>query len=765
MIKFINLNSGKLYTGEPAYIKDKNNNFLMKDNQKVIDYSKSYIHWLDEAQSTDIIYTKYICFISDKPFLNVSLKNNEVFHLLDDSKFSYDLGYETINNIKYKNIYDLFTDKIKITGINLSQDKYIYTIYFAATTPDEGEFIEEFNIDEDRYLIGGDFYFDNEISKINLGNVNLHIPDQIQKALYTSNVREDKRDNILLNRKWKELLSNYWDVVANKGSYKSLINSLKWFEYGDLVKIKEYWKFEDFCKTIYNGKSIQSVVSDIYNSNLTSHAKTTYIGLYAALQEIDKTLGYDNEKNPILKNVALEVSLDDLYVKMCLLGVFYETYFMPIHLDLIHSTIENIVFTNTTKILNGVAPSRTDTVCNNICVKSSVKDGDVFEIGLNDANIQVGPNTVLGTQYTNETDYDQIFRIGVDNIVKKLNTDDDLRTFWSQYYEGPGVIVPIDITISTPNKDEFINYEQISMVPDNSPVDDEGNKKWKTLTNQKIFNSIYNEKTKLYDIKISFKLLCTEERPYDIRLMFKSGSSQIFIKRIQFNVVCVDNATIKIYKVLPNEPDKTYDLDATKYIFSRMSIYVDPNEPKNYYTQYIYSNPNGIKLNNILIVEGNQSSDPSLNQYYEIVFVKETDKGEIYSLCVSKEFDFDPSTHLNLSDYTVYRNDYGYFPQNHHLEKFGDIKKGLPGYTITKEDTLCLVPNFSFGHLITDPEWEFENASTGKVIKLPSIQTPYVTNNENIILPDGYYNIIFKYKLGENNKILKINSAFLKKDK
>ena len=47
----------------------------------------------------------------------------------------------------------------------------------------------------------------------------------------------------LLEKKFKELLVNYWDVIANKGSYKSLINSIKWFEYGDILKLRDEENF------------------------------------------------------------------------------------------------------------------------------------------------------------------------------------------------------------------------------------------------------------------------------------------------------------------------------------------------------------------------------------------------------------------------------------------------------------------------------------------------------------------------------------------
>jgi hypothetical protein len=73
------------------------------------------------------------------------------------------------------------------------------------------------------------------------------------------------------------------DILANKGSYNSLINSLNWFEYGDLIKIQEYWKNKD---SVYYRSELTSIIKDSLQDLLQTHTKTTYIGLYLALNKI-----------------------------------------------------------------------------------------------------------------------------------------------------------------------------------------------------------------------------------------------------------------------------------------------------------------------------------------------------------------------------------------------------------------------------------------------------------------------------------------------
>ena len=96
-----------------------------------------------------------------------------------------------------------------------------------ASSPVAEEYIDSFWIGDEEFLVGADFYQENESLRINASNMGMNIPPQIQGAVYDSNVHEEKHDNILINRKFKELVSNYWDLIANRGSYKSLINTLK----------------------------------------------------------------------------------------------------------------------------------------------------------------------------------------------------------------------------------------------------------------------------------------------------------------------------------------------------------------------------------------------------------------------------------------------------------------------------------------------------------------------------------------------------------
>ena len=233
MIKFIDLQTGNLFEG--GY----------NPNQFDENYDHPYIFWFEDQQSVNLLYTKKICFISDQSTHQINLDGGTIFTLLNPNINSTKIN---INEFQYIDIDDwkVIDNSMILHGHPYKNSGYyIYMIYILGSAIQAGEYVCQCKIDDYIIKIGADFYNENENLYINLTNNGIEIPDCIQKAIYPSNIHEEKRDDILLNRKWKELLSNMWDIIANKGSYKSLYNSLKWFEYGDLVQLNEIWKRKD----------------------------------------------------------------------------------------------------------------------------------------------------------------------------------------------------------------------------------------------------------------------------------------------------------------------------------------------------------------------------------------------------------------------------------------------------------------------------------------------------------------------------------------
>ena len=114
------------------------------------------------------------------------------------------------------------------------------------------------------------------------------------------------------------------------------------------------------------------------------------------------------------------------------------------------------------------------------------------------------------------------------------------------------------------------------------------------------------------------------------------------------------------------------------------------------------------------------------------------------------------------------RNDLGFYPQFHYLEKMHG--NNIEDYTINQYEAICCaaeindgrkVRDFNSGHSIESTEWTFTNSLDGSIIEHPaSSQQPFIAD-EDSGLSDGYYGISFKYSLtdGAINET-KLNSAF-----
>lgn len=394
--------------------------FTFIDNKTGVAFNgeQPYIFWFDNGQSTNLNYVRQICIFTSLRKLTVRCES-PVFSILKMDQAIPSRTRTVMNGKKYLELEDLIVDNRDnyrwVSEGYSYRGNYVHMLYFLASSQNAGEFIDSFYIDDKEYSIGADFYNINELLQSNLENFGITLPESIQRAIYETNIHEESNDNVLLNRKYKELLMNYMDIVANKGSYASVINSLKWFEWGDLVRLEEVWEMKEGHKTWYRLEDINTTLS----TYLDNMSKTTYIGVYFALHQLSEHNGemiyrdtngiypwsqqntlYSDQvmtnndvsytitgDTPILQTTRIPVDLGsiegieiynevipeventialwnniDLCLKMTLLGSFYSTFFLPIHMDLLHSTIESTVFTNVQKILHASQPIRIDSV-------------------------------------------------------------------------------------------------------------------------------------------------------------------------------------------------------------------------------------------------------------------------------------------------------------------------------------------------------------------------------------------------------------------
>ena len=572
--------------------------FVDLENHNVFNGSKPYVFWMDREQSVNLIYIKRICVLSDLENLHAYLPHNDVFQFINMQNVDQ-YADVTVNDFDYKDLSKLYTYDYESVGVPYG-DHFLHMIYIAGQSTSIGEFHEDFilgneSVGYEKFEIGADFYAEDEELKINLANFGVEIPESIQNAIYDVNIHEEANDNITLNRKYKELLLQYWDIVANRGSYKSLLNSLSWFEYGNIVQLNEIWKHSELSKTAFSRGKLNTELTKTIKSTLSDFAKTTYIGLYAAMEKFvtdEKEVQHDHhmsskgflgEETPLLEALAMKWTREEMSLKMYLLGCFYEAYFMPIHLDLLHSTIEDIVFTNTIKVLSANNLGRFDYVSNFDSFDCNVKDEDVFQLG--DVHVQAGDmlkhhyhvddmnssddyddayktpmvNAIEESSQDNSddlSDYDSYPIFGVENeynsIMQKEGESEDetivndrLKTFMINYYDGVGVVVPIHCTMNGDTND-FINKEVIRII--NYTEDEQGKK----ITNEKTL--IKHEMYKCVDgkIEVDFRLLLTEEGDTVLNFGFYTAGSRTYVRSIHIRVLSDTLCKIHLYRVKAN---------------------------------------------------------------------------------------------------------------------------------------------------------------------------------------------------------------------
>ena len=511
----------------------------------------------------------------------------------------------------------------------------------------------------------------------------VELPDMIQKAIYDTNVHEDIKDNIIVNRKLKELVSNYWDTIANKGSYKSLQNSLKWFEWGDKLKIREIWKRDDAGKVVFSDKDLMSLMENKINDSFQNFVRTSYVSLYCCLYNEDYT--YDTELNPNISNVIFKWTEQDMQLKLALLAQFFGQYFLPIHLSILHATVEDIVFTNTIKTVHANVIKRNDFFGDFNYVECSVKDGSVYK--MTNVRAQVTENTRFGVKYNPVNKTNELSYFGVDFFPSVGVVDEtSIKTFSQQYYTGPGAIIPFEMHIPNQDANDFIKQTIVDVRVGN---DFEKRSVFFDIINATSISE--NSTTYEFEFKMNFNVLLKEANSYVIKFTFITGSSKTITRLVKFAVEDADNININVYKVKSKDDqlgftyDDFFDTSCSKYIYSIQSN----QDAKSYHYHYLpcmdqknenYKNYTGIKLNRTIIFDVRETSE-DINAIRQIMqddyleFNKKevvktesvyttTDKIK-YLIFVSKRF---YAVEPDLGSYTPIRNDLVFYPQFHELE-------------------------------------------------------------------------------------------------
>lgn len=153
-----------------------------------------------------------------------------------------------------------------------------------------------------------------------------------------TNVYEQRPDFIELNRKRKELMMEGHNIYPFIGSYKGLINAIKFFGYNNL-QVKEFWKNVNKSSPRY-GKYIQSNAIDLFDPEVNYNDMTITLpnknfrktNLFSLIYKINQIKNgfYDEDDLPQTEEV-FDYTLEEVLIKLFGLKKKLEKEFLPLN--------------------------------------------------------------------------------------------------------------------------------------------------------------------------------------------------------------------------------------------------------------------------------------------------------------------------------------------------------------------------------------------------------------------------------------------------
>lgn len=314
--------------------------------------------------------------------------------------------------------------------------------------------------------VGCTFIDECEELIINGKNMGINLPKEIIKAIYSSSFYNKYADEKLLKNKMKEILLNYMSIKGECGNFKSMLNSLKWFGWGDKIEISKLLKTDNEFQSqfILDYFTLDTDLKETYKYFNTTNLISLSVKENNETGEIDLQ-DYDNiligEGKPLLEDLFNKIvsteydeikfykpyydfMFNELALKLDCLAHYYQKYFLPIHIKINRASIEHKVYANTLK--------------HSSTGFQKIVETPVF-VHINSINVSFGDNYIQG--FDNEVVFhDALFYKSNHYIDNKFNefsnynenyTDEDL------YYVNENCIfIPIKIKDSY---ESFSEYE------------------------------------------------------------------------------------------------------------------------------------------------------------------------------------------------------------------------------------------------------------------------------------------------------------------
>jgi hypothetical protein len=164
-----------------------------------------------------------------------------------------------------------------------------------------------------------------------------------------TDINEPEPDWIFLNRKRKELITEFEKIFPYIGSYRALINIIRFFGYQD-VHLKEYWRNVD-PRSVNYGKFKHTDIIQIFDKTANFrdslsvpnkiYKKTNLFGLF---YDITKETGeYDENGYPVVEEV-FSFTPEEVLIKIFALKNKLKKYFLPTNARIIDIVGEAVYY-------------------------------------------------------------------------------------------------------------------------------------------------------------------------------------------------------------------------------------------------------------------------------------------------------------------------------------------------------------------------------------------------------------------------------------
>lgn len=227
---------------------------------------------------------------------------------------------------------------------------------------------------------------------VTLQNFKKYMDEDYMIAFNNSNPKAKDFDYTIYNQKIREYLMNIFDLSVLHGSYKNLFSVLKFFGYGEMLDLKEYWV--DNAGN-YKSTTIYNVVLEYLDKSLAGFKKTNMMSLVYQINQED---GIDSDGLPTYVNVF--DATDNILLKMNALKRILEKDFLHFNTHIVDIIGEfQVVVGQELNVLSNLAFVTNVNISDNLNVPVS------FDI--ESENIFIGSNSVYVNPFMFEPTSDQ----------------------------------------------------------------------------------------------------------------------------------------------------------------------------------------------------------------------------------------------------------------------------------------------------------------------------------------------------------------------